>query len=92
MDTCPFPVIVLGDFNDTPQSYTYAVIRGEDLHDSFVQRGSGIGTTYAGSIPGLRIDFVMTGSRFTIIRHEVLKLPYSDHYPVVAECVMNGEQ
>ncbi len=89
IDTCPHPVIVMGDFNDTPQSYAYATIRGDDLHDSFVMRGAGIGTTYAGSIPGLRIDYVLTDKRIPITHHEVLKLPYSDHYPVVAECVLN---
>lgn len=88
IDTCPHPVIVLGDFNDTPQSYAYATIRGDNLHDSFVLRGSGIGTTYAGSIPGLRIDYILTQKTIPFTHHEVVKLPYSDHYPVVAECAL----
>ena len=88
IDTCPYPVVVLGDFNDTPQSYAYATILGDDLHDSFVRRGNGIGTTYAGSIPGLRIDYVLTDRGIEITQHEVPKLPYSDHYPVVAECAI----
>lgn len=93
IDACPHPVIITGDFNDTPQSYTYAKIRGDDLYDSFVMQGAGIGTTYAGSIPGLRIDYVLTSDDFTITHHEVAKLPYSDHYPVVAECDMKmGEE
>ena len=85
---CPYPALALGDFNDTPQSYTYAVLRGSDMQDSFVRRGTGIGTTYAGSIPGLRIDYVLAGKTFEIVHHQVLKLPYSDHYPVVAEVVI----
>ncbi len=86
MDSCPYPILVIGDFNDTPQSYAYADLLGEDMHDSFVERGSGIGTTYAGSIPGLRIDYVLASKEITITQHEVLKLHYSDHYPIVAEC------
>lgn len=88
IDTCPYPVIVMGDFNDTPQSYAYSQIRGDDLHDSFVLRGSGIGTTYAGSIPGLRIDYILTDKGIAFTHHSVPRLSYSDHYPVVAECVL----
>ena len=84
----PYPALVIGDFNDTPQSYAYAALRGGHLKDSFVERGSGIGTTYGGSIPGLRIDYVLADTSFTITHHNVLKMPYSDHYAVVAECVL----
>jgi endonuclease/exonuclease/phosphatase family metal-dependent hydrolase len=89
IDASPYPVIVMGDFNDTPQSYAYATICGETLHDSFVARGSGIGTTYAGSIPGLRIDYILTDLRIPVMLHEVPKLPYSDHYPVVAGVLLS---
>jgi endonuclease/exonuclease/phosphatase family metal-dependent hydrolase len=88
IDASPYPTIVVGDFNDTPQSYAYETLRGSHLKDSFVARGSGIGTTYGGSIPGLRFDYVLADSAFSITAHHVLKLPYSDHYAVVAECVL----
>ena len=81
-------MLVIGDFNDTPQSYVYSTILGNDLHDSFVVHGTGIGTTYAGSIPGLRIDYILSSNNIDITYHEVPKLQYSDHYPVVAECVL----
>ena len=39
----PYPsVIVCGDFNDMPSSYTYRAMKG-DLHDGFKDCGSGYG-------------------------------------------------
>lgn len=79
----PHPVIVCGDFNDIPQSYTTATI-ASGLQDSFTDCGSGIGTTYAGGIPGLRIDYILADPVFTFVSHKVPRLETSDHYPVIA--------
>ena len=38
------PVILCGDFNDTPASYTYRTVKG-DLTDGFRDCGSGFGYT-----------------------------------------------
>lgn len=51
----PYPVIVAGDFNDTPVSYSYSKLR-KGLHDSFVESGYGAGFTYRGNYPANRID------------------------------------
>ncbi|HKK41562.1 MAG TPA: endonuclease/exonuclease/phosphatase family protein, partial [Bacteroidales bacterium] len=58
IDRSPYPVIVLGDFNDTPVSYTYRKIR-KGLHDSFVTSGYGAGFTYKGNYPPNRIDYIL---------------------------------
>jgi len=79
----PYPVIVCGDFNDVPTSYTLTNIKG-DLNDSFVEAGSGLGITYAGKVPGLRIDYILVDPKFKIISHKVPKLGVSDHNPVIA--------
>lgn len=79
----PHPVIVCGDFNDVPTSYTLAKIKG-DLKDSFVAKGKGFGVTYAGKVPGLRIDYILVDSKFKIISHKIPKLGVSDHHPVIA--------
>ncbi len=79
----PHPVIVCGDFNETPQSYAYRLIT-ENVNDSFKEKGSGFGTTYAGSIPTLRIDYILSDKKFKIINNHVLKKSYSDHYPVIS--------
>ena len=51
INSSPFPVIVCGDFNDTPISYTYSTIK-EKLADAFKESGIGIGNSYVG-IPSL---------------------------------------
>jgi endonuclease/exonuclease/phosphatase family metal-dependent hydrolase len=81
------PVIIAGDFNDVPQSYASSVIR-KGLADSFVECGSGIGVTYAGKIPGLRIDYILCDENFMILDHEVKKENFSDHYPVFSRIVI----
>ncbi len=82
--TCPHPVIVCGDFNDTPQSYTYDLLT-KNLNDSFKEKGTGFGTTYAGSIPALRIDYILTHEKIDVQSHEILKENYSDHFPVICK-------
>ncbi len=80
----PHPVILCGDFNDTPISYVYHVL-SENLTDSFCEKGVGFDFTYAGKIPGLRIDFVLTSEEFEVVDHQVPKLELSDHYPVLVK-------
>ena len=48
------PVILCGDFNDTPSSFSYYV-GTKGLKDAFISSGFGIGKTYNGPIPALRI-------------------------------------
>jgi endonuclease/exonuclease/phosphatase family metal-dependent hydrolase len=40
ISSSPYPVIVCGDFNDTPSSYTYSTI-AKNLQDSFIESGTG---------------------------------------------------
>jgi len=77
------PVIVCGDFNDTPLSYTYQNVR-KGLKDSFIEAGNGLGVTYAGPLPLLRIDYVFTDSLFNTLDFHVIDKKYSDHYPISA--------
>ncbi len=82
IEASPYPVLVLGDFNDIPQSYVYRAILG-DLQDSFKKAGSGIGFTYAGIIPGLRIDYILVDPGLEVLTLRKGKRNYSDHYPVL---------
>ncbi|MEM6963277.1 MAG: endonuclease/exonuclease/phosphatase family protein [Bacteroidota bacterium] len=84
MNNCPYPIILCGDFNDTPQSYTYQILT-QNLKDTFKEKGRGLGTTYAGSIPALRIDYILTDEELMIYSHEILRTNYSDHYPVICK-------
>ena len=80
----PYPVIVCGDFNDIPVSYTYNVL-SKNLTDAFKVAGSGFGTTYAGSIPALKIDYILTDKKIRPLSFDIPDVRFSDHYPVVSE-------
>ncbi|MBT8218556.1 MAG: endonuclease/exonuclease/phosphatase family protein [Bacteroidia bacterium] len=81
IQSCKYPIILGGDFNDTPVSYSYNQL-SRGFQDSFCEMGKGFGTTYAGNIPLLRIDYIFTDSNFKILHHQVIDSPLSDHYPV----------
>lgn len=75
----PYPVIVGGDFNDVPSSYTYQRILTPRLRDAWVKKGFGMGTTFTGPLPGLRIDFLLVDTSLTIQEIERFDTGYSDH-------------
>ena len=79
---CPYPVIVCGDFNDTPLSYSYNIIKG-DLLDCFEENGTGFGSTYQGIFPLLRIDYMFHSPSVTNYYFETKKIDLSDHYPII---------
>jgi len=79
----PNPVVLCGDFNEPPQSYVYKET-AKKLKDSFREKGMGIGGTYAGSIPFLRIDYIFTDQKFQVLDYQKLTYPWSDHYPIVS--------
>ncbi len=83
IEKSPYPVIVTGDFNDTPVSYSYRRIR-KGLNDSFVTSGYGAGFTYKGNYPANRIDYILYDNVLESRNFNILKVKYSDHYPVVA--------
>lgn len=80
----PYPVILTGDFNDVPNSYTYFTIKG-NLQDAFLKKGSGIGRTFRFISPTLRIDFIFTDKKFTINQYHRITVPYSDHNGHIAD-------
>ena len=77
----PYPVIVCGDFNDSPFSYAYHRIASE-LSDSFVESGIGFAPTYNGKLPPLRIDFILHSSSLKSYSFKTPKVDLSDHFPV----------
>ena len=80
----PYPVILCGDLNDVSQSRVYHILRA-GLQDAFLQRGSGLGITYAGSLPALRIDMIFADTTLEILRCKTGKTGFSDHQPVIAD-------
>lgn len=85
IEESPHPVIVGGDFNDVPTSYTYHLILTPRLRDAWGVRGSGMGTTFTGPLPGLRIDYLLVDTAFTVQAVERLPAAFSDHRPLRVE-------
>ncbi len=82
----PYPVIVCGDFNDTPVSFTYTRARGK-LKDAFCESGQGIGNTYNGRLPSFRIDYILHDPLFDSFEFKVGREKFSDHFPVYCKLV-----
>jgi endonuclease/exonuclease/phosphatase family metal-dependent hydrolase len=74
-------IIVCGDFNDTPISYARHKIKG-NLHDAFVDSGTGLGITYNLYRFLFRIDYILHSDNIKSYNCTVGKLKNSDHYPV----------
>jgi len=83
MAQSPYPIILAGDFNDTPSSYAYGQL-SQDLDDAFVETGSGFGQTYIGPYPSFRIDFILHSPEINNIKFDTWQEKYSDHYPISA--------
>jgi endonuclease/exonuclease/phosphatase family metal-dependent hydrolase len=83
VNSSPYPVIVAGDFNDTPVSYSYRRIR-KGLNDSFVSSGYGAGFTYKGNYPPNRIDYILFDNSLDCRVFNIIRVRYSDHYPIAA--------
>lgn len=77
----PYPVIVCGDFNDTPSSYVYHMV-SENLQDSFIESGSGLGQTYTGKFPSFRIDYILHSNKYKAKNFYIIEKQLSDHYPI----------
>lgn len=77
----PYPVIVCGDFNDPPLSYSFNKI-SKEMTDAFKESGKWFGTTYHGRLPAYRIDYMLHDDEFVSSNFEIIKKKYSDHYPV----------
>ncbi len=84
IEKSPYPMVVTGDFNDTPASYAYNTI-SRGLKDSFRECGEGYSYTYRGFFNMLRIDYILTGDGVTPHSYEVdKKMTVSDHLPVTS--------
>jgi endonuclease/exonuclease/phosphatase family metal-dependent hydrolase len=84
IEDSPYPVLFAGDLNDVPNSYTYFTVKG-DMQDAFLKKGFGIGRTFSGLAPTLRIDYIFADNDFKIIQFNRLVKNLSDHYMVVAD-------
>lgn len=83
----PYPILLIGDFNDIAHSYMMREIQKHQLTDAFVEKGNGLGITYHDKI-FLRIDYIFHSSDFKtldfITESNSQTQRISDHYPIRA--------
>lgn len=81
----PYPIIITGDFNDVPNSYAYATIKGDKLQDVFLKKGFGIGRTFNVISPTLRIDYILASKEFEVRQFNRIARNLSDHFMLVTD-------
>ena len=84
IERSPYPVLVVGDFNNNQFSYAYRQIKG-DLQDTYRQAGKGFGQTYNLWGFPMRIDFILTDPSIKTLSHSTYDQKMSDHFPIRAE-------
>ena len=86
-----YPIIVCGDFNDTPISYARHTI-AQGLTDCYAEAGCGLGLSYNRKGFNFRIDHIFCSSHFTPVACKVdSKMDASDHYPMICSMKMNNK-
>lgn len=85
----PYPVVVAGDFNDTPVSYAYKTI-SHDLEDAFVNSGGGLGASYREFTLPLRIDYILHDPAIRSSGFKTNNIKFSDHRPIQAQLYLGG--
>ena len=78
----PYPVLLAGDLNDLPYSYAYDQL-ADHLQNAWATVGLGLGATYHGQLPGLRIDQQFAGPQWQVRACQVHReIKWSDHFPI----------
>ena len=74
-------VVVCGDFNDTPISYTHKTMQGT-LRDAFVESGKGFGISFNENFFWFRLDNILHSESIESFNCTVERFAGSDHYPM----------
>lgn len=79
------PLIVCGDFNDVPASWTYNIVKGDDLKDAYTETNFGPAITYNLHAFYFHIDQMLYRGPLKALDLTVGKINTSDHYPLIGE-------
>lgn len=84
LDEAGGDALVVGDMNDTPGSYAYRTICGDDLRDSWADTGLGPIYTYHEHYMYVKIDHILYRGNLKPLWCKIVKAGESDHYPMLA--------
>ncbi len=84
IDQGPANVIVCGDFNDTPASYCYNTVRGDDMHDAWQDCAFWPTYTYNANRFYFKIDHMLYRGDLRATDVSSDRAGCSDHYPILA--------
>lgn len=76
--------ILAGDLNNTSFSYTYKKLKGE-MKDAFLEKGSGIGSTFSFDGFPLRIDYIFVSPEIKVTHFKTAEEIFSDHHAIWAD-------
>lgn len=83
-----YPVIICGDFNETPMSYSYGRL-SRNFMNAFEEAGQGLGFTLNRHPYWVRIDQQFVSSDWYVKTCQtVAHVSFSDHFPVLAQYVL----
>ncbi len=92
IEQSPYPIVVCGDFNDTPASYSYRRM-SKGLKDAFQECGKDYSYTYRGFFNLLRIDYILCSDEVTPNSYKVdREARYSDHLPVISHLKITNQE
>ncbi len=84
LDETPGDVLVMGDMNDTPGSFAYRTVSGEDMRDAWADSGFGPIYTFHAHHLYVKIDHILYRGDMKVLSCHRDKAGESDHYPLVA--------
>lgn len=84
LDDTPGDVLVMGDMNDTPGSFAYRTVCGDDMRDAWADAGLGPVYTFHAHHLYVKIDHILYRGGIKVLSCRCDKAGESDHYPLVA--------
>lgn len=83
IERTPGPLIVCGDFNDVPASWTYNIVVADDMRDAYAETNFGPTWTYNQHLFLFHIDQMLYRGPLEALSLNVGKIKTSDHYPLI---------
>ena len=92
LDNSPSDVVLCGDFNDTPGSWAYRTILGDDMTDAYAECALGPTYTFNDRRLFFKIDHTFYRGSLKALSCSREKAGDSDHYPLLTTFVWTNEK